>query len=174
VYKSHVPKIAAVTASIAWCALHLLGAGCSSSAPKPQQEQPAKQAPSAPPDPDLGDPLGASVIAHAREHAAGFTKAGKLFRGDLEAKDRQGFLAVLTYGKCYRFIGSGGPGVEDLELVLLDSNGVEMQRDTVQGPQAVVGETSSVCPFDAGAYRIEARMRAGHGAFAIGVYEAVN
>ena len=38
--------------------------------------------------------------------------------------DCQGFLAVLKYGHCYRFLGVTDNEANDLDLLLIDANGV--------------------------------------------------
>ncbi len=168
-YKSRVPlKIAVISCVVGW--MLTLGSACERASVEAPTPPPPPQAP----DPDLADPLGRAIAKLAGERARGFTKADKLMRGTLEARGRQGFLAVHTYGKCYRFIASGGPGVVDLDLVPLDPNGVEILRDTNEGAAAIVSESSPICPEDAGAYRIEARMRSGDGTFAIARYESAH
>src|SRR5262245_3859340 len=72
------------------------------------------------PDPDLMDALGQSIASLAEREAVGYTKVGRLWRGELAARERRGFLAVLVYGHCYRFLAVGGAGVSDLDLALLD------------------------------------------------------
>lgn len=167
-YKLRVsPKIAALSCFVGWM---LLCSACEQASVEAPTPPPAPQAK----DPDLEDPLGRAIAKLADAHARGFTKQEKLMRGTLEARGRQGFLAVLTYGKCYRLLASGGPGVVDLDLVLLDPNGVEILRDTTEEPTAIVSESSPICPEEAGAYRIEARARSGEGPFAIGLYESAH
>jgi hypothetical protein len=121
-------------------------------------------------DRDLQDPLGHSVAQAALSAADGFVKVDKLWRGELAPKERRAFLAVLPYGHCYRFVAAGGPGVTDLDLALIDPNGVELQRDVTQDSTPALGRDASICPVEPGAYRVEARMRGGEGTFAIGLY----
>ncbi|HEX4351677.1 MAG TPA: hypothetical protein VHZ95_02160 [Polyangiales bacterium] len=118
-------------------------------------------------DRDLADALGQMIVETAQREAAGWVKEGALFRGSLEERGRQDFLVVLKYGHCYRFIGVSGDENSDLDLLLFDGNGVEKQRDVTRGQTATLGSTASICPGDATAVRIEARMRHGHGPFAI-------
>lgn len=145
-----------------------LGAGCGPDKKAQKQAQDmaaflekAKQ------DSDLADPLGQAVVELAQTEAAGWVKQGALFRGSLEERARQSFLVVLTYGHCYRFLGVAGGEVRDMDLSLFDANGVEVQRDVTQSATPVLGASASICPDDPSAVRIEARMRAGNGPFAI-------
>jgi len=118
-------------------------------------------------DPDLADPLGQAIIELAQVEAVGWVKEGPLLRGALEDRARQGFLVVLKYGHCYRFLGVAGAEVRDLDLLLFDANGMEVQRDVTQSATPVLGASASICPADPIAVRIEARMRNGSGPFAI-------
>ena len=123
-------------------------------------------------DPELQDPLGAALLEQVAKHAPGWVKHENLHRGTLNERARQGFLVVLPYGHCYRFIASGGAGVSDLDLALFDGNGVEIARDTSEDPTPNLGVAASICPSDASAVRVEARMRRGHGDFALGVFHS--
>jgi hypothetical protein len=124
-------------------------------------------------DPDLADPLGQAIVELAKSEAPGWVKEGSLLRGSLEERGRQAFLLVLKYGHCYRLLGvSGVSGVSgdearDLDLLLFDANGVETQRDVTRSTTPVLGASASICPAEPVAMRVEARMRAGHGPFAI-------
>jgi hypothetical protein len=123
-------------------------------------------------DPEMADALGSALLEQVGTHAPGWVKHESLLRGTLNERARQGFLVVLPYGHCYRFLASGGAGVTDLDLALFDSNGVEIARDTSEDPAPNVGVAASICPGDASAVRVEARMRRGHGDFALGVFRS--
>jgi hypothetical protein len=118
-------------------------------------------------DPELADALGQAIVDVAERDAPGWVKVDKLWRGTLDERARQGFLVVLTYGHCYRFVGVTENADSDLDLLLFDANGVEKQRDVTQGASAMLGAAAAICPSDPSAVRIEARMRHGRGAFAI-------
>ncbi|HEY2734513.1 MAG TPA: hypothetical protein VGI70_11045 [Polyangiales bacterium] len=118
-------------------------------------------------DKELSDPLGQAIVELAQRESAGWVKEGSLFRGTLEERGRQDFLVVLKYGHCYRFVGASEDENGDLDLLLFDANGVEKQRDVTRGPDAVLGTSAAICPADASAVRLEARMRHGRGHFAI-------
>ncbi|HKU41679.1 MAG TPA: hypothetical protein VJR89_26160 [Polyangiales bacterium] len=123
-------------------------------------------------DPEFGDALGSALLEQVAQHAPGWVKRESLRRGTLAERARQAFLVVLPYGHCYRFVASGGAGVIDLDLALFDSNNVEIARDTSEDPAPVLGEAASICPSDASAVRVEARMRRGSGEFALGVFQS--
>jgi hypothetical protein len=121
-------------------------------------------------DPEFADPLGRQLVDLVRDEALGWVKDGPLLRGKLDERAKQSFLVVLKYGRCYRFLGVGGPGVVDLDLMLYDAQGSEVLRDVTQSPTPVLGTSASLCPGEASALRVEARMRHGRGDFAIGVF----
>jgi hypothetical protein len=155
------------TRALAWLCLSLGSAcGADKQALKHAQDEAAFAA-AAKLDPELGDALGQAIVELAQHAAPGWVKEGKLLRGSLEERGRQGFLVVLTYGHCYRFLGVTDHESSDLDLLLYDANGVEKQRDVTQEPTAALGVDASICPGEPSAMRIEARMRHGRGAFAI-------
>jgi hypothetical protein len=123
-------------------------------------------------DPELSDALGQALLARVETEAPGWIKQDKLHRGTLAERARQDFLSVLTDGHCYRFIAVAGPEVQDLDLALFDANNVEVQRDVTEDPTPQLGNSASICPIEPMAFRIEARMRRGHGPFAIGAFRS--
>jgi hypothetical protein len=68
----------------------------------------------------------------------------------------------LSAGSCYALLASGGPGVRDLDLRLLDPAGGELARDTATDPSPLL----RVCPEVSGAFRLEVRMFSGSGPYA--------
>ncbi len=147
------------------CLLAIVACACEARAPEPTPAPP----PTAP-DPELEDGLGRVIARLQSEIAPSWVRFEKPFRGELRARERQSFLVVLKYGHCYRVIGAGGAGVTDLDLVLLDSNGVEVQRDVTRDATPTIGVKASLCPGDAGAYRIDVRMAEGQGPFVAAVF----
>jgi hypothetical protein len=131
-------------------------------------------------DPALAEPddvMGRQLrrMAGTSGGAPGHLPVGVYFRGSIERGEQRDFLAVLKAGHCYRFVGIGDPEVEDLDLVLYDPNGVQMQEDLdpmhdFVGRPTVIGQDAAICPPEAGQYRLQVRMAAGRGAFLVGVY----
>lgn len=121
-------------------------------------------------DPELTDPLGHTLFSRVEERAPGWVKHEHLWRGTLAERGRQAFLVVLPFGHCYRFLAAGGGGVSDLDLALFDANNVEISRDVTEDPTPDLGIAASICPGEPSAYRIEARVRRGHGDFVLGVF----
>lgn len=124
-------------------------------------------------DPELADPLGRAIFDQAEQHAPGWVKHERLYRGTLAERGRQSYLAVLPSGHCYRVLGAGGPSVRDLDLAMFDSNNVEIARDVTADRAPALGVGASICPADASSYRIEVRMRRGDGDFAFGIFRTI-
>jgi hypothetical protein len=111
-----------------------------------------------------------AIEALAKRYAGGYVPEGAVESGELAQGERRDFLSVLRYGHCYRILGAGGPGLTDLDLVLFTQAGVRVTQDPTQDPFPVLGLQSSICPENAGAYRIQAHAFAGAGPFALRVY----
>jgi hypothetical protein len=121
-------------------------------------------------DPELSDGMGQAIVEAARRDALGWVKDESVRRGSLNERERQAFLWVFKYGRCYRVLAAGDPDhVQDLDIALIDAHNVETQRDLSESPNASLGVNASICPSEATAVRIEARMRRGHGSFALAV-----
>jgi len=72
---------------------------------------------------------------------------------------------------CLR-IAAVGPERANVELTLLDPTGVELARDALPGPIALVSGAGPVCVSSAGDYRIELGMTGASGTVAIAVWRA--
>lgn len=126
-------------------------------------------------DPEFSDPLGQAIVEAVRQDALGWTKDESLRRGSLNERERQQFLWVLKYGRCYRVFAAADPDqVQDLDLALIDAHNVETQRDLSESPTPSLGVNASICPIESTAVRIEARMRRGRGKFALAVFRDVD
>lgn len=123
-------------------------------------------------DPELADALGQALFARTNERASGWLKHEHVQRGTLADRGKQAFLSVLPFGHCYRFLAVSGAGVSDLDLALFDANGVEIARDVTEDGSPELGVTASICPAEPSQYRVEVRMRRGHGDFALGVFRS--
>jgi len=140
--------------------------GCGDDAPKPPEKAPV-QDPVAP-----GDVLGQEMQRRAGQFAEGMTPATPMFRGSLDNGGTQDYQAVLQGGRCFKILGVGSEGVSDLDLFLFDPNGVQVQQDTATDNYPVLGLTDPICPEQAGAYRVQVKMYAGSGEFAVRVYQS--
>ena len=76
------------------------------------------------------------------------------------------FPIQLEGGKCYAILGVGDNGVRDLDLVLVDDRGREIDRDVEQDARPVV----RVCAERSGTYSMKVRMFSGSGNFVYAPY----
>jgi hypothetical protein len=117
-----------------------------------------------------GNALDAALTAEAKAQAKGMVADGEAIRGELATGGRDDRLLVLRGGFCYRVFGVGAPSVEDLDLFLYDPRGVQTHQDPAQDRFPVLGTQGEICPTASGAYRLQALMYKGSGAYALRVY----
>jgi hypothetical protein len=108
---------------------------------------------------------------NAKKYAKDWTVAAPTIRGQLREGERSDHLLVLRAGFCYRVIGVGDGGVEDLDLLLFDGNGVQVHQDPAQDRFPVLGLQTEICPAAGAAVRLQVVMYKGSGAFVAGVYK---
>jgi hypothetical protein len=123
------------------------------------------------PEPAANDALGQAMVRRANEFAADMTPATTLFRGTLETGQNQDYEAVLQPARCFKVIGVGAETVTDLDLFLFDPSGAQIQQDTASDAYPVLGLTEPICPEAQGNYRVQVRMFAGRGEFAVQVFQ---
>lgn len=111
------------------------------------------------------------LLVHAQKrHAAGLVALGKPIAGTLAQGARSDHLLVLESGRCYKIVGVGEDGVQDMDLFLYDPQGVQANQDASQDRFPVLGEQIEICPFRSGAYRLQVQMYQGGGRFAIATF----
>jgi len=110
--------------------------------------------------------LDGAVQAQAAAQAPGTTPVGAILRGAGGRGGRTEFHLQLVDDKCYWFSAAGDPGVGGLGLYLWGSGYFRVASAGGKGPQAVLMH----CPRSTGMYRLQAKVRRGGGAFAVGVY----
>lgn len=110
-------------------------------------------------------PMAPELAALAEHRGAGMVPVTGAWSGELEEGTHRDVQVVLEPGRCYRILGVGGPGVEDLDLILFDSNGLLKLQDTAQDPRPVVGLVPPLCPESAGVYRLRVRSHRGAGSY---------
>jgi hypothetical protein len=110
------------------------------------------------------------LVQAAKRYAPGLVALGPVISGDLAQGGRSDHLVVLESGRCYRVVGIGGEGVDDMDLFLYDPQGVQANQDASQDRYPVLGVQTEICPIRAGAYRLQVQMYKGGGQFAVGVY----
>ncbi len=129
-------------------------------------------APAPPPAPPLApaappDALSASVDGIAATRFGGGYRIGDFFRGFAADEDgRADWYLNLDAGRCYHFIGAGGPGVRELSLYLWFPTGRRAATERASTPIA----TTTFCTPMAGPYHLQAKVSEGRGEFRVGVY----
>ena len=149
-------------------ALGLGGCGDLFGEPPPPEETEAP-----PPEEPPADELEASLRELGRERAPYMIREGDPMRGEGPARTARDFSQVVYTGYCYKLIGLGAEGIEDLDLRVYDHNGVLRQRDTTQDPRPYIGQMRPICPTESGTYRIEVRIVAGEGEFVAQLYRSI-
>lgn len=115
------------------------------------------------PDPaDTGD-LTAAISRLAQRYAGGWTAASTAFEGELAQGQHQDFQLVLGSAHCYRVLGVAEPTLSDVDLLLFDPSGLQVQQDQGGDRFPIVGQSFPVCPPQAGAYRLQVQAREGGG-----------
>ncbi len=117
--------------------------------------------------PPPADALEAAIRERAPTEAMLMIPHEAVVRGELTEGGRADLTSVLRAGLCYKVLAQGGPGVRDLDLFVFDPNGVLLQRDRTQDEHPVIGVERAVCPQEPGLYRVEVRMTAGGGPYAV-------
>ncbi len=105
-------------------------------------------------------------LLDADMRARGYASYGETSRGQLGEGESRDFPISLEGGKCYAVFAVGDGGVRDLDLLLLDPRGREIDRDIEQDARPIV----RVCPERSGDYAIRVRMANGQGAFVYSPY----
>jgi hypothetical protein len=116
------------------------------------------------------DALERKIFELAGEYAQLLEPHGPVQRSRLEEGKEHSFQVILHGGRCYKIIGAGLSGVEDLDLVIFDPDGVQVQQDIATDPHPILGLTDPICPNSAGAFRIRAKMTKGAGEFGFRAY----
>jgi hypothetical protein len=99
--------------------------------------------------------------------ARGYESYGDPVRNQLEQGATQDFPIQLEGGKCYAILAVGDNGVRDLDLILSDSGGRQVDRDVETDARPVV----RVCAPQTGAYSMQVKMYSGAGSFVYAAYK---
>jgi hypothetical protein len=158
-------------------ALHVLlyALGCGGeprSSAASELSQARAEAPAAGPDmPHPGrDELEAMLDYKAKVYANGLLAEDPPSLGELAEGERRDLLAVLKGGYCYRVLGVAGSGVQDMDLMLFDPDGMQTHQDPGQDPYPMLGLQAAICPATAGSFRIQVHMYKGGGRYAVRVF----
>ncbi|HJL17734.1 MAG TPA: hypothetical protein RMH99_18865 [Sandaracinaceae bacterium LLY-WYZ-13_1] len=154
--------------ALATLALALAG-GCDWLHGEPPPDEEVETPPEEPP----ADALEASLRELGEERAPYMIRDGSPMRGEGAAGSARDFAHVMHPGWCYKLLGLGGEGVEDLDVRIYDPNDVLLQRDTTQDRRPLLGRMRPICPPESGTYRVEARVVEGEGPFIVQVYRSI-
>jgi hypothetical protein len=110
------------------------------------------------------DNLAERMSLRARQFARGFIAVTDLVRGDLRAGQRRTIVAAVVGGHCYRVMGVGGAGVEDLDLALRDLTGNLIDADRSSDDVPVIGLDRQLClPAGMGNQSVQLVIRVARG-----------
>ncbi|MCC6806477.1 MAG: hypothetical protein IT381_03555 [Deltaproteobacteria bacterium] len=123
---------------------------------------PAKAFISPGPTPSAAD-VDRQVNDAAKVLARGFSSAGATLRGFGKRSD---WVQSLEAGKCYAFVGVGGPSAKRMALYLWDPNGKRRADRKSKEPIAVIYH----CPYVTGPFHLQAKVKRPESGYAVGVF----
>jgi hypothetical protein len=111
------------------------------------------------------------MAARAQEVAFDMVPSSYLEHGFLGEGQEESFNTIFEAGHCYRILGVAGASMADLDLVLHDENGNEIDRDSATDAVPVLGAGSNaICPRWTGPFYVTARAFRGSGDYGIQVF----
>lgn len=122
---------------------------------------------------NVSDFVSNHMTLRARQFANGFIAVTDLVRGQLRHGERRTVVAAVVGGHCYRIIGVGGAGVQDLDLYLRDLTGTVIDQDRAPDNFPVIGLDRQLClPQGMGnqSAQLEIRMARGEGEIGVQVF----
>ena len=122
---------------------------------------------------NVADFVSNHMTLRARQFANGFIAVTDLVRGTMRHGERRMVVAAVVGGHCYRIIGVGGAGVQDLDLYLRDLTGNVIDQDRAPDNFPVVGLDRQLClPAGMGnqSAQLEIRMARGEGEIGVQVF----
>lgn len=122
---------------------------------------------------NVSDFVSNHMTLRARQFANGFLAVTDLVRGAMRHGERRTVVAAVVGGHCYRIIGVGGAGVQDLDLYLRDLTGNVIDQDRAPDNFPVIGLDRQLClPAGMGnqSAQLEIRMARGEGEIGVQVF----
>ncbi len=117
-----------------------------------------------------GDYIGSQLTMRQQQFASGMNPVMPAARGTLATSGTQNYSVPLQAGHCYKIIGVGGVGVQDLDLKLFDPANSQVDQDIATDNFPVIGLQRPLCPSVAGQYRLEVVMYTGQGEYGVQVF----
>lgn len=117
----------------------------------------------------IGDDPAAPDVTHAldrwiqRLNLLGYRQIGGAITGTLEMQRQQEHTVPLNAGACYAIVAAGDQNVEDLDLRVIAPTGNVLGQDVATDSHPVV----KICPAISGPHRVQVRMYAGAGRYAL-------
>ena len=112
------------------------------------------------------------MVLQFAESASGFTMTGNVERGALPAGRQLLFPLEMVTGSDYMIVGFCDPGCTDMDLAILDAQGVELESDILPDAQPVL----LVTPIQSGGYQVRLDMvdcSTENCAYAVGVLQGI-
>jgi len=106
------------------------------------------------------------ALLDADMRARGYESYGDQTTGRLDAGGDRNFEIQLEGGRCYAILAVGDSTVANLDLLLLNDSGRQVDRDTANDARPTV----RVCPRTSGNYYMQVQMTAGSGAYIYAPY----
>lgn len=122
---------------------------------------------------NVGDFVSNHMTLRARQYANGMMAITELVRGVMSHGERRHVQAGVRAGHCYRIIGVGGQGVQDLDLYLRGPGGVLLDQDRAPDNFPVIGLDRQLCIPQAMGDQfadLEIRMARGQGEIGVQVF----
>jgi eukaryotic-like serine/threonine-protein kinase len=132
-------------------------------APPPPAPKPPPPAPRPPPD-----PLMQAIERQAAMVAPGSKRVGHVFAGEAPRQDgRTDWYFPLDMGKCYTFVATAAPGVQELLIYLWGPAGNRVVPRAEGRPTAVM----QYCAQMSGMYHFQSKAGRGFGAYKMAIYQ---
>lgn len=106
-------------------------------------------------------------LLNADMQARGYTALGAVARGELDEGGNRDFAIEFEGDKCYALLAVGDDNVRNLDLVLRDPNGRDVDQDLESDAKPIV----RVCPERSGTFNMRIQMREGGGNFIYATYK---
>lgn len=111
-----------------------------------------------------------TVTAFSRRFSEGHTRAMQPTTGSLESAGNRQYALSVRANRCYLVFGVATASASDLDLVLSDASGAEVESDLSYGTTAMLGIRQPLC-FEANALlKLEVRLVYGPGTYAVEVF----
>jgi hypothetical protein len=117
----------------------------------------------------VGDPVSDQMRVRVRQFARGFIAVTGLLRVRLQEGQSRTYVVAVVGGHCYRVVGVGGPGVNDVDIAFRDLTGNLIDTDHSDDNLPLVGIDHQLClPAGMGNQSVQLELRLAHGEGEVG------